>query len=81
MMSKSLEKFIVNIIEKDETDRPIFVIDMDDLVEKFQQWEQCLPRIHPYYAMKCNDAPPVIEALAALGAGFDCASSVSHPGI
>lgn len=76
-MNARLEKFIENLIDRDESDRPIFVIDMDDLVEKYQRWKQSLPRVHPFYAMKCNDAPPVIETLAALGAGFDCASSVS----
>ena len=33
-----------------------------------------LPRVRPSYAVKCNDDPTIVETLAALGAGFDCAS-------
>lgn len=33
-----------------------------------------LPRVRPCYAVKCNDDPKIVETLAALGAGFDCAS-------
>jgi ornithine decarboxylase len=28
----------------------------------------------PYYAVKCNPEPALLQLLAALGAGFDCAS-------
>jgi ornithine decarboxylase len=35
---------------------------------------RCLPDVHPYYAIKCNPNPVILEALAALGANFDCAS-------
>jgi ornithine decarboxylase len=30
--------------------------------------------VRPYYAVKCNNEPALLGALAALGAGFDCAS-------
>ncbi|RWR98950.1 hypothetical protein B4U80_06104, partial [Leptotrombidium deliense] len=33
-----------------------------------------MPRIKPYYAVKCNNTPIVLEILASLGLGFDCAS-------
>ena len=33
-----------------------------------------MPRVEPFYAVKCNPEPNIIAALAALGAGFDCAS-------
>jgi len=48
---------------------------MDDIVNKYEQWKRHIPRVKPFYAMKCNDALPVVEALAHLGIGFDCASS------
>jgi len=34
-----------------------------------------MPEIQPFYAVKCNPDPFVIRLLAALGAGFDCASN------
>jgi ornithine decarboxylase len=34
-----------------------------------------MPRVVPFYAIKCNPEPGVVRLLAALGAGFDCASA------
>jgi ornithine decarboxylase len=33
-----------------------------------------MPRVVPFYAIKCNPEPGMVRLLAALGAGFDCAS-------
>ncbi|XP_078493984.1 ornithine decarboxylase-like [Ciona intestinalis] len=33
-----------------------------------------MPQIKPHYAMKCNPSQPVVQLLASLGVGFDCAS-------
>ncbi|EZA54029.1 Ornithine decarboxylase [Ooceraea biroi] len=51
-----------------------YVLDIGDIVRKHQIWKEKLPRVEPYYAVKCNDNLLVIEVLAALGTGFDCAS-------
>ncbi|XP_072299772.1 ornithine decarboxylase-like isoform X2 [Eucyclogobius newberryi] len=53
---------------------PFFVVNLDDISEKFLKWKTFLPRIKPFYAVKCNDTAAVIRTLVALGAGFDCAS-------
>lgn len=39
-----------------------------------QAWCAAMPRVVPFYAIKCNPDPGVVRLLAALGAGFDCAS-------
>lgn len=39
-----------------------------------QAWRAALPRVVPFYAIKCNPEPGMVRLLAALGAGFDCAS-------
>lgn len=33
-----------------------------------------MPRVVPFYAIKCNPDAGIVRLLAALGAGFDCAS-------
>ena len=33
-----------------------------------------MPRVRPYYAVKCKPHRGVVQALAALGCGFDCTS-------
>ncbi|KAM3843170.1 ornithine decarboxylase 1-like [Diretmus argenteus] len=35
-----------------------------------------MPRVTPFYAVKCNDSRTVVMTLASLGAGFDCASKL-----
>jgi len=51
-----------------------YVGDMGDVVKKHQTWTTQLPRVEPFYAVKCNDDPTVLAVLAQLGTGFDCAS-------
>lgn len=53
---------------------PFYILDVGDIVQKIKIWKLKLPRIKPFYAVKCNDNPMVLEILAALGIGFDCAS-------
>jgi ornithine decarboxylase len=33
-----------------------------------------MPRVMPFYAVKCNPEPGILKLLVAMGAGFDCAS-------
>ena len=33
-----------------------------------------MPRVEPFYAVKCNNDPAILQFLASLGTGFDCAS-------
>ena len=54
-----------------------YLCDVDDIVRKMQLWSSMLPRVRPHYAVKCNASRVVLSTLAALGAGFDCATKVS----
>ncbi|KAJ3613838.1 hypothetical protein NHX12_020083 [Muraenolepis orangiensis] len=53
-----------------------YVCDLGDLVKKHVRWAQALPRVTPFYAVKCNNSASVVRTLATLGCGFDCASKV-----
>uniref|UniRef100_A0A672YE69 ornithine decarboxylase n=1 Tax=Sphaeramia orbicularis TaxID=375764 RepID=A0A672YE69_9TELE len=50
------------------------VANLDDLHQKHIRWLRTLPRVKPFYAVKCNSTPAVIRMLSTLGTGFDCAS-------
>ncbi|KAJ7675050.1 ornithine decarboxylase [Mycena rosella] len=52
-----------------------FVADLTQVYRQHLRWRACLPQIQPFYAVKCNPDPYVLRLLAALGAGFDCASN------
>ncbi|KAJ3802153.1 ornithine decarboxylase [Lentinula aff. detonsa] len=58
-----------------DAERAFFVADLSQVYRQHQRWVSCLPEITPYYAVKCNPDPYVLRLLAALGAGFDCASN------
>ena len=51
-----------------------YVQDLSILRSVYDEWTRALPDVKPYYAVKCNPDPKVVETLAALGANFDCAS-------
>ena len=50
------------------------VLNLSKVAELFSAWRRGLEGVPPYYAVKCNPNPALLGALAALGAGFDCAS-------
>jgi len=51
-----------------------YVADLGEVYRQHMRWKKNLPRVKPFYAVKCNPDPEVIKLLAALGSGFDCAS-------
>lgn len=60
--------------QNEERNDAFFVGDMGDIVRKHKIWSNQLPRVEPFYAVKCNDDEAVLAVLAQLGTGFDCAS-------
>ena len=59
---------------------PFYVVDLGRLLELHQQWRTALPSVQPFYAVKCNEDSALLQTLAGLGTGFDCASKVSQSG-
>jgi len=73
----SVEQIIASkIAEQDsyEKEEAFYVIDLGVVLKKFKQWVQYLPRVKPFYAIKCNPNTAIVKTLASLGANFDCAS-------
>uniref|UniRef100_A0AAV2L6Z4 ornithine decarboxylase n=1 Tax=Knipowitschia caucasica TaxID=637954 RepID=A0AAV2L6Z4_KNICA len=72
-----VENFIddkIRELNKQGSEDPFYVANLDTVLEKHQRWQSCLPRVTPFYAVKCNNTPAVLQMLSALGTGFDCAS-------
>nr|CAD7405638.1 unnamed protein product [Timema poppensis] len=70
----SLEKVLRNITESEVQEDAFYVFDVGDIVRKYEIFTSKLPRVTPFYAVKCNNKTIVLEVLATLGANFDCAS-------
>jgi ornithine decarboxylase len=50
------------------------VYDLAMVERLYAAWCKAMPRVKPFYAVKCNPNDGILGVLAALGAGFDCAS-------
>lgn len=53
-----------------------FVADLGRVYRQYKRWVSALPRVEPCYAVKCNGDRKVLQLLASLGIGFDCASKL-----
>jgi len=51
-----------------------YAFDLARVADLYRAWRRALAGVRPCYAVKCNPDPALLGALAALGAGFDCAS-------
>ena len=69
-----VRELITDTIRSGNMTDAFYVVNVDDIFYKYQNWQQKMVNIQPYYAVKCNNCPIVLEILAALGIGFDCAS-------
>nr|QWQ66220.1 lysine decarboxylase 2 [Phlegmariurus tetrastichus] len=71
---QDVDAFIDSTIQSNNLQDAFYVLDLAVVVKLFNDWVAALPKVKPYYAVKCNPSPPLLSTLAALGAGFDCAS-------
>jgi ornithine decarboxylase len=55
-------------------DDTFYLVDVGVVKTLYKGMVEAMPRVRPHYAVKCNPDPGIVSTLAALGAGFDCAS-------
>ena len=65
---------INDFLENNQSEHAFYIIDLGEITNAYSNWIQHLPTVQPYYAVKCNSNPVLLESLASLGANFDCAS-------
>ncbi|KAG5683763.1 hypothetical protein PVAND_013028 [Polypedilum vanderplanki] len=68
---------LIKLIESrlaEGNDDSFYILNLEDVRLKYRLWMEKIPRVVPYYAVKCNDLEEVLNTLRDLGAGFDCAS-------
>ncbi|KAJ3227966.1 hypothetical protein HK099_007835 [Clydaea vesicula] len=72
-VSSILHDTLAGMNSDDESDA-FYVCDLAQVELQFHRFKKLLPRVIPFFAMKCNPDENVIKTLINLGAGFDCAS-------
>lgn len=65
---------INNILEGNLSEEAFYIVDIGKIVRQVQRWNDFLPNVKPYYAVKCNPNPLILKILASLDVNFDCAS-------
>jgi len=65
-----ISAFLLN----NQNEQPFYIIDIGEIIKAYEKWTTCFPNIKPYYAVKCNPNPVILDVLYRLGTNFDCAS-------
>ncbi|XP_072761190.1 antizyme inhibitor 2-like [Anoplolepis gracilipes] len=65
---------IRDIIQIEKPEEAFYIADIGDVIKRHNEWINKMPKVIPYYAIKCNSNSTVIKVLAALNGCFDCAS-------
>ena len=69
-----LPLFIQTILNKRTTDRPFYLMHLERVFSSYETWNNELPMVKPFYAVKSNNHPVLLEVMASIGINFDCAS-------
>lgn len=60
-----------------QVEKSAFVVgDLGALMRQHLSWQSTLPQLQPYYPVRYNSSPAVLEVLASLGLGFVCVNKV-----
>lgn len=73
-MNVQMARHLAQQMDDKGADDAFALFNLDTVVERYAQWRVMLPRVQPFYAVKCNNDPVLLRLLADLGCGFDCAS-------
>jgi ornithine decarboxylase len=65
---------INNTLEGNLSEEAFYIVDVGKVLKQVQKWNDLLPTVKPYYAVKSNPNPFIMKVLASLDVCFDCAS-------
>jgi len=73
--TEPVEKIMTKKIQEASLENEAFyIVNLSTVVKKYTEWVTHLPRVKPFYAVKCNPNTAIVKTLASLGVNFDCAS-------
>lgn len=65
---------INSILEENTSEEAFYIVNIGKVYRQVQIWNELLPDVTPYYAVKCNPNELILKILSSLGVNFDCAS-------
>ena len=69
-----VEELMREMASASEDQEAFYIVDLSMVLEKLARWKELMPRVKPFYAVKCNNDSAICRLLARAGCGFDCAS-------
>lgn len=74
MLENHLVKMIYSKIFDEQIDESFFICDLGSVLRQHSKFIRNLPRVKPFYAVKCNPDEQILKTIASMDGGFDCAS-------
>ena len=71
----AIRELAQSYIASSDIDDSFYIMDLGNVQRLYDSWHTAMPRVTPFYAMKCSPMPALIDVLAVNGCGFDCASA------
>ena len=71
-----MEEIIRQEMKVNEYEDSFVIFNLREILDQHKKWLLKMPRVKPYYAIKCNPNTIMIEILSAMDVNFDCASKV-----
>lgn len=65
---------INSILEGNLSEEAFYIVDIGKVLKQVQKWNELLPNVKPYYAVKSNPNQLIMKILSSLDVCFDCAS-------
>ena len=73
--------YAATLIQTHSLELTFFIVDVGATARLYEHMVKAMPRVHPHYAVKCYPDPQILQTLAHLGSGFDCASAAEAAAI
>jgi ornithine decarboxylase len=70
----NVSSFIKYLIRNNKVTGSFRVTNLSSIENQAMLWKRQLPDVTPYYAVKCNPDPVILNVLAKMGVNFDCAT-------
>ena len=70
----NISSFIKYLIKNNKVTSSFRVTNLSSIERQVMLWKRQLPDVTPYYAVKCNPDPVILNVLGKMGVNFDCAT-------
>jgi len=71
----AIKDLAASYIKNTMVDDSFYIMDLGNVQRLYNAWHTAMPRVTPFYAVKCSPMPALIDVMKSNCCGFDCASA------